>query len=134
MSKLLTKHLELVSTSKDGVRRLRQLILDLAVQGKLVPQDPNDEPAKDWLAGLQKVASIGEIDLNTSLPLPKPPDGWMWCFLQEISNINMGQSPDGKSYNVSGEGTPLINGPVEFSKSPYGTTIKSKWTTEPNKI
>ncbi|CAI0927026.1 hypothetical protein [Serratia quinivorans] len=32
-----------------GIKKLRELILELAVRGKLVPQDPNDEPASELL-------------------------------------------------------------------------------------
>ena len=46
----------------------------------------------------------------------------------------MGQSPDGDSYNTIGNGTPLINGPVEFSPNAFGRTIRSKFTTEPTKF
>ena len=50
--------------------------------------------------------------------------------LSEISKITMGQSPSGDSYNDSGIGTPLINGPVEFGDY---FTVKTKWTTSPKK-
>ena len=46
----------------------------------------------------------------------------------------MGQSPQGDSYNTTGEGFALINGPVEFSKESFGKTIRSKFTTQPTKF
>lgn len=46
----------------------------------------------------------------------------------------MGQSPNGESYNTTGEGVPLINGPVEFSEDSFGKTIRSKFTTQPTKF
>jgi type I restriction enzyme S subunit len=60
--------------------------------------------------------------------------GWQTRCLGEVCEIIMGQSPDGDSYNVTGEGTPLINGPVEFSHGPFGRTIRSKFTTQPTKL
>ena len=46
----------------------------------------------------------------------------------------MGQSPKGSSYNTSGQGTPLINGPVEFGPSAFSKTLKTKFTTSPTKM
>lgn len=59
------------------------------------------------------------------------PKGWALGVLSDVTNIIMGQSPDGETYNVYGEGYPLINGPVEFGG--YFTN-KSKWTTSPTKL
>jgi type I restriction enzyme S subunit len=59
------------------------------------------------------------------------PEGSRVGKLSDIASIIMGQSPEGESYNESGEGCPLINGPVEFGEY---FTIKTKWTTEPKKI
>jgi len=59
---------------------------------------------------------------------------WEPKRLGEVTRIIMGQSPAGDSYNVVGEGVPLINGPVEFSEGPFGKTIRSKFTTEPTKF
>ena len=49
MSVVLSEHLPLLSTAPDGIQKLRGLILELALRGKLVPQDPNDEPASALL-------------------------------------------------------------------------------------
>lgn len=61
-------------------------------------------------------------------------DGWVEKKLGDACVIAMGQSPKGTSYNDTGEGVPLINGPVEFGKEPFSKTIKSKFTTAPTKM
>lgn len=53
--------------------------------------------------------------------------------LGKISNITMGQSPHGSTYNDKGIGMPLINGPVEFGETSFSKTVLSKWTTKPTK-
>lgn len=95
---------EVVTTPKD-VDKLKKLILQLAVQGKLVEQDPNDEPAVDLLKKIneEKTTLIKEKKIRKHLPLPaitndeKPyqlPDGWKWVRLEEISEyIQRGKSP-----------------------------------------
>ena len=59
---------------------------------------------------------------------------WPIKQLSKVATINMGQSPKGSSYNTSGEGVPLVNGPVEFGKTPFSCTKKTKFTTEPTKM
>jgi restriction endonuclease S subunit len=59
---------------------------------------------------------------------------WPTKRLGDVCQIIMGQSPDGDSYNTTGEGVPLINGPVEFSETSFGKTIRSKFTTAPTKF
>jgi type I restriction enzyme S subunit len=59
---------------------------------------------------------------------------WPIKRLGEVCEIIMGQSPDGKSYNTTGEGVPLINGPVEFSAESFGKTLRAKFTTQPTKF
>lgn len=51
--------------------------------------------------------------------------------LDEVAPINMGQSPPGESYNKSGDGVPLLNGPTEFGER---HPIAVQWTTAPTKL
>jgi type I restriction enzyme S subunit len=64
-------------------------------------------------------------------PIGTTPKTWQIARLGEISEVIMGQSPPGETYNEKGEGTPLINGPTEFGEK---YPIKSKWTTSPTKL
>jgi type I restriction enzyme, S subunit len=50
----LLAHYERIADSLDAIARLRRFILDLAVRGKLVPQDPKDEPASELLKRIAK--------------------------------------------------------------------------------
>jgi restriction endonuclease S subunit len=59
---------------------------------------------------------------------------WDIVNLSDISEIIMGQSPPGDTYNQDGQGIPLINGPVEFGPTSFSTTIKSKFTTYLTKL
>ena len=49
----LLAHFDRISEAPDAIPRLRRFILDLAVRGKLVEQDPNDEPASELLKRIQ---------------------------------------------------------------------------------
>ncbi|WP_413514488.1 restriction endonuclease subunit S [Serratia proteamaculans] len=82
-----------------GIKKLRELILELAVRGKLVPQDPNDEPASELLKRIaaEKAELVKQGKIKKQKPLPeiseeeKPfelPVGWEWTSLCEISEIN----------------------------------------------
>ena len=93
---MLLSNMELLATAPGGVAKLRELILTLAVQGKLVPQDPADEPAgvllqkiraeKDRLIAEGKikrdkpVAEIAEEEKPFELPM-----GWEWVRLAELA-------------------------------------------------
>ena len=57
----LLQHFDRISEAPDAIPRLRRFILDLAVRGKLVEQDPNDEPASELLKRIQaEKATVGE--------------------------------------------------------------------------
>src|SRR5690606_6524373 len=82
-----------------GINKLRELILELAVRGKLVPQNPDDEPASELLKRIEaeKAQLIKDGKLKKQKPLPpvsddeKPfelPEGWEWVKLGNIAQIN----------------------------------------------
>jgi type I restriction enzyme S subunit len=101
-----------------GIRKLRELILELAVRGLLVPQDPSDEPASELLRKIAKEKSRlvkeGRIKKGRTLPPisdeEKPfelPMGWEWSRLGTIGNIFNGNSvnatvKENKYTNVNG--------------------------------
>ena len=128
----------------DQVKHLRQAILSLAVRGQLVDQDPADESASELLkrirvsrAHTRKAKKRLTHALNTKAVdarLFNLPNGWEWTPLAEVSDVTMGQSPPGDTYNQSGNGVPLINGPVEFTSGPFGRTIVNQFTTAPKKF
>jgi len=88
-----------------GIKKLRELILELAVRGQLVPQDPNDEPASVLLEKIaaEKSQLIKDKKIKKPKVLPEIgedeklfelPDGWKWTRLQEISSyIQRGKGP-----------------------------------------
>ncbi|MBA4381171.1 MAG: restriction endonuclease subunit S, partial [Sideroxydans sp.] len=87
-----------------GIRKLRELILDLAVRGKLVPQDANDEPASELLKRIQaeKAKLIAEGKIKKGQPLSKIaeheltfdlPNGWDWVRLGQIGDWGAGATP-----------------------------------------
>nr|WP_315464951.1 restriction endonuclease subunit S [uncultured Rhodoferax sp.] len=89
---MLLSNLNLLATAPGGVARLRELILTLAVQGKLVPQDPKDEPAGELLKKIRaekdRLIAEGKIKRDKSLAEiadeEKPfelPSGWEWVRL-----------------------------------------------------
>lgn len=94
------------------VSDLRQAVLREAMQGKLVPQDPSDEPASELLKRIkaEKAQLIKEKKLKPGKELPpiKPeeipypiPDNWIWCRLGDVfTTITKGSSPkwQGVSY------------------------------------
>lgn len=99
----LVQHFELLGTAPGGVAKLRELILTLAMQGKLVPQDPRDEPARELLEkiGAEKNRLVAEGRIKRDKPLPeiadkeKPfdlPTGWVWQRLGSLGNIFSGNS------------------------------------------
>ncbi len=92
----LVRNFDLIAQAPGGVARLRELILTLAVQGKLVPQDPSDEPASELLKKIrtEKDRLIAEGKIKRDKPLAeiadeeKPfelPASWTWTRFGDVS-------------------------------------------------
>lgn len=133
IEKLITNHLDLWTaaikhrstagrgSSKKielyGIKKLRELILDLAIRGLLLEQDPNDESAGELLKQIanEKAELLKRGKIKADKPLPpiddiekpfKLPSGWLWERLPRISFIQEGPGIMAKDFR--GAGIPLI--------------------------
>ena len=128
-----------------NTKALKQKILDLAIHGKLVPQNPDDEPASKLLERIREEKKLkienGELkaDKNDSYifvgddkrryeKMPDGtvkdiedeipfdvPEGWAWCRLKEVCTVLMGQSPEGSSVSGNSNGMEFHQGKIYFT-------------------
>ncbi|RGK36019.1 restriction endonuclease subunit S [Prevotella sp. TF12-30] len=94
---------------QDSIRQVKSKVLDLAIHGKLVPQDPNDEPAIELL---KRINPKAEITCDTP-QYGKLPKGWGETHIGDAFKVTMGQSPDGSSLN-SIDGMEFHQGKILF--------------------
>lgn len=105
----IAAHFDTLFTTQASIDTLKQTLLQLAVMGKLVPQDPNDEPASELLKRIQaeKAQLIAEGKLKKEKPLApisedeKPfalPKGWEWVRLISLSELITSGSRDWAQY------------------------------------
>ena len=71
-----------------AIKQTKSKILDLAIHGKLVPQDPNDEPAAELL---KRINPKTEITCDNG-HYPQLPDGWCKCRLEDIVEYEQPQA------------------------------------------
>lgn len=122
---LLEQHFDTAFAAPDGVARLRELILTLAMQGKLVEQDPNDPPASELLKEIEREKTSHEgtkTRRKQNLPPIKPeevpyelPLGWEWVKLNDALDVRDGTHDTPKYVDV---GYPLVT-----SKNIYTGTL-----------
>lgn len=117
----LLQHYERIADAPDAITRLRRFILDLAVRGKLVPQDANDKPAAELLKRIAKekarLAKSGELRKPRDLEsghIDEPfaiPATWRWIRLDMVGAIVGGGTPsanDADNFAKPGEGVPWL--------------------------
>ena len=94
-----------LTTRSDQIKTLRQTILNLAIRGKLVAQDPNDEPASELLKRIAlekaRLVKTGEIKTEKKHPATEEnhgtfqiPTNWSWCRLGSLSKVVTSGSRD----------------------------------------
>ncbi|MBR4156349.1 MAG: restriction endonuclease subunit S [Bacteroidales bacterium] len=108
------------------IKRIKSKILDLAISGKLVPQNPANEPAIELLRRINP-----NFRLCDNSHYEKLPNGWCVCLLKDVFEIIMGQSPDGDSINCE-NGVEFHQGKICFTNEyllPSGV-----YTSKPTKI
>ena len=133
---------------KMDTKKLRQKILDLAIRGKLVPQDPNDEPASVLLerirAEKERLIKEGKIKRSKKSASDTPhyenlpfevPESWEWTTIGKLcSFLSRGKSPkysEERKYPVFAQKCNLYDGDISLEKARFldPETI-SKWSDE----
>ena len=129
-----------LTTRPEQIKTLRQTILNLAVQGKLVPQNPNDEPASELLKRIAKERKKHNANGNPKRPLPLVseneqnfplPTKWVWATVEALMYVEMGQSPPSEYYNKIGKGLPFYQGKADFGPKHPSPRY---WCTRPTKL
>ena len=112
------------------IKQAKSKILDLAIHGKLVPQDPNEEPASELL---KRINPKAEITCDNG-QYGKVPENWCVCKLVEIcSFLSRGKSPkyseDDKTYPVFAQKCNLKDGGISLEQARFldPSTI-NKWS------
>jgi type I restriction enzyme, S subunit len=132
---LLEQHFDVAFAAPDGIKKLRELILTLAMQGKLVPQDPNDEPASELLRSieLEKQRLVKEGKIRQPKPLPEinldevpyeVPEGWKWVRLGCVGAFERGRS----KHRPRNDKRLFTNGLYPFVQT--GDVSRSKFTND----
>lgn len=90
----------IIARAPDGVQRLRELILDLAVSGRLVGQDADDEPASQLLTAIETASMVTQSTLTEPIPAngsPWPvPASWTWARMKQVADFSPGRTPPTK--------------------------------------
>lgn len=107
---LVAENFDVLFTTEKSIDTLKQTILQLAVMGKLVPQNPNDEPASKLLEKIaaekaqlikdKKIRKVVSIKMSELLDLP---NGWQYVHLQDITKVITCGIASTPKYHTSGK-------------------------------
>ncbi|MEI8672547.1 restriction endonuclease subunit S [Vibrio sp. SA48] len=120
----ISEHFDTLFTTEESIDQLKQTILQLAVMGKLVPQDPSDEPAAELLKRIaeEKAQLVKEKKIKKQKALPpiaedeKPfelPNGWEWCRVDDVVALKHGYAFK-SSYFLESSGPYVLTTPGSF--------------------
>ena len=143
------------------VNATKSKILDLAIRGQLVPQDPDDEPASVLLERIRaekedlirqgkikrdkkesvifrgednsyyEKIGVEDIDISNEISF-EVPKNWVWCRLSQVADIVMGSSPRGESICTDSHFTEFHQGKIYFSE--YVISYSKQYTKEITKM
>ena len=101
----LLAHYHRIADAPDAIARLRRFILNLAVRGKLVPQNPNDEPAAELLKRIAREIPASKGGRSWTGPMAYDvPKGWVWIRLGRlVAHSDAGWSPKTEDFPRSGD-------------------------------
>ena len=108
-----------------AIKQTKSKILDLAIHGKLVPQDPSDEPASELLKRINPKAQI-TCDNEHYAQLPK---GWSICELMDVAKIVTGSTPSKSDLSYYGGNFPLYK-PSDLDAGRHTNTASEYLTTK----
>ena len=128
---------------EEAAKKTWNKLLNLAIQGHLVPQDPNEEPASVLLERIraEKARLVKEGKLKKKDIEEKPissdeipfdiPEGWEWCRMNFVIYLTSGQDLVPSRYSVVENGIPYITGASNFIN---GGLLINRYTTSPTSI
>ena len=126
-----------------NAQQLKNAILQEAIQGRLVPQDPTDEPASTLLerirAEKERLVKEGKLKKKDLVVNPisedeipfEIPDSWEWCRMSTLIQLLSGQDFPPEKYNSENIGVPYITGASNIDN---GKLIINRWTETPSVI
>lgn len=147
----ISEHFDTLFATEKSIDILKQTILQLAVMGKLAPQNPNDEPASELLKRIaeEKIQLIKEKKIKKQKVLPlitneeklfELPNGWEWCYLQDLFSVVT--DGDHQAPPKADSGVPFLMignlnaGNIKFESCkfvPVSYYQKLDWTRQPAK-